>query len=147
MKKHISMLIALLLPFSAFAGDNVIYLKCRYGDSHNIKYPKERNIVIKIDIENKNLIFEDFYTTGSSKTEYKIDKATNDKILASKTEKAGIWRLEINRVSGNWLVKFPIEKSQNKNLWNEEEKKVGYPYDVQLISSFGGLCEPSKPAF
>jgi len=148
MKTSTLILLIFLLPGAVFGSDDIIYLKCRYADSDKYQhiYPKERIIVMKIDLNNKSLIFEDFYGTGSTKKEYKLEEPTNDKFFAFKIGEAGIVALEIDRISGNWLEKTPIKKEDNKNLWNEKERKVGYPEDVQLTISVGGVCKQSKPA-
>ena len=58
MKYCIVVLIAFFLPCAAFAGDNIIYLKCRHVHA-DVEFPKDRYIVMRIDLDNKNLVFED----------------------------------------------------------------------------------------
>lgn len=144
MKKLVIIILILLIGTSLQANENIILLKCKYSDNF---YPKDRNIVININLKNKLITLKDIYRTGVNRTEYIIDFISSSKLLASKKIEAGTQRLEINRITGNWTVYLPVLKSQNKKLWNTQERKIGYSDNVQVTLSHGGTCETAKPLF
>ena len=55
--------------------------------------------------------------------------------------------LTINRIIGIWRADVVMDKDQNSEIWNEQEKKLGYPEDVLVTLSYGGTCSVTQPEF
>lgn len=120
-----------------------IFLSCEYDEN----VMQSRRIVITLNLETKLIRFEDFYQSGKTDETYSIIKSTDSEITAQTVKNDTRYTMTINRITGHWLVQFPIDKSQNHNLANEESVGIGYPPDVQLIGSYGGSCEIAKQKF
>ena len=40
---------------------------------------------------------------------------------------------------------MPLDRAQNRNVWNPTEQRMGYPESVQLYTEGGGTCVVIEP--
>jgi len=119
----------------AAESDQIIYLNCKYDNpDSNVN----RIILLKLDLENKALQFEDTHPRAAHTHEYKITSVTPELIKAVSTEKKS-GTLEINRITGRWKVK--------REMWLLRVGEIDNPPDEPELVEHSGTCEAAEPLF
>ena len=127
------------LPVSVRGGEPA-YFECGYASWSDPSHG-EGTAHVMVDRDREEVVWVAPTPSGwLGRTHYGIVTTTPQEVVARTVREGEALFLRLNVVTGEWLLAMPLDRSQNRNAWDQAGGRMGYPEHVQLYTEVGGTC-------